>query len=60
MKKYLWVDPPSGWMYGFPKGLPDGWERSDESLAKFLRENGYPEVDIPIALKHSRFGFNPT
>lgn len=43
----LLVDPPSGWMYGFPAPL-------QEDYVQQLRNAGYPERDIPLALKHSR------
>jgi hypothetical protein len=42
------VDPPEGWMYGFPAPLEDNYEEQ-------LRKAGYPEEKIPMALKHSRF-----
>lgn len=44
----LLVDPPSGWMYGFPAPLEDDYENQ-------LRKAGYPEKDIPLALRHSRY-----
>lgn len=44
----LIVDPPSGWMYGFPAPLQDDYEQQ-------LRNAGYPERDIPLALRHSRY-----
>lgn len=44
----LIVDPPSGWMYGFPAPLQGDY-------AQQLRDAGYPERDIPLALKHSRY-----
>ena len=44
----LIVDPPSGWMYGFPAPLEDDYEQQ-------LRNAGYPEKDIPLAMKHSRY-----
>lgn len=44
----LLVDPPRGWAYGFPAELQDDYEQQ-------LRDAGYPEKDIPLALKHSRF-----
>lgn len=44
----LLVDPPSGWMYGFPAPLEDDYENQ-------LRKAGYPEKDIPLALKYSRY-----
>ena len=45
------VDPPSGWMYGFP-ALWD--KRKYGTLAMFLRAKGYPEKDIDFALSYCR------
>ena len=45
------VDPPEGWMYGFPAVLQDNYEQQ-------LRDAGYPEKNIPLALKHSRYLFD--
>lgn len=42
------VDPPSGWMYGFPAVLQEDYEQQ-------LRDANYPEKDIALALRHSRF-----
>ena len=42
------VDPPSGWMYGFPAVLQEDYEQQ-------LRDANYPEKDIASALRHSRF-----
>ena len=42
------VDPPSGWMYGFPAVLQDDYIQQ-------LKDARYPEKDIPLALNHSRF-----
>lgn len=36
-----YIDPPSGWKYGFPKELPEGVDH-----ITFLIENGYPEKEI--------------
>lgn len=44
----LLVDPPSGWRYGFPAIL-------QEDYVQQLRDAGYPEKDIPLALQHSRY-----
>ncbi len=44
----LLVDPPYGYMYGFPAPLEEDYEAQ-------LRKAGYPEKDIPLALKHSRY-----
>lgn len=40
------VDPPGGWAYGFPAPLQGDYEKQ-------LRDAGYPERDIPLALEHS-------
>jgi hypothetical protein len=34
------IDPPSGWMYGFPKLIPE--ERKNDILV-WLVEQGYPQ-----------------
>lgn len=48
MSKNIIVDPPSGWLYGFPAILEENYEEQ-------LRKADYPEDKIPIALKYSRF-----
>jgi hypothetical protein len=48
------IDPPSGWKYGFPKILPNYIKGSD-LLSNWLLDNGYPQEDIELALKHSRY-----
>lgn len=50
MSRVLIVDPPSGWKYGFPLPLPSG-----KDYLELLREQGYPEKDLDLALKHSRY-----
>ena len=44
------VDPPSGWLYGFPAVL-------QEDYVQQLKDAGYPERDIDLALRHSRYIF---
>jgi hypothetical protein len=39
----LYIDPPSGWRYGFPRVIPE--DRRNE-LNKWLVENGYPQSEI--------------
>lgn len=46
------VDPPSGWKYGFPAELPE-----DKSYVELLKEKGYPEEDMDLALNYSRYWF---
>lgn len=37
--KLVWIDPPSGWRYGFPKL----WNKDTvPNCVKFLIDNGYP------------------
>lgn len=47
------VDPPGGWAYGFPQPLQGDYEKQ-------LREAGYPESDIPLALAHSWYHQEPS
>jgi hypothetical protein len=45
----VWIDPPSGWQYGFPK-LYD----KKVPLAQWLIDNGYPEADTDFAMQYIR------
>jgi hypothetical protein len=44
----LLVDPPQGWAYGFPAPLQEDYKQQ-------LLDAGYPERDIPMAMRHSRY-----
>ena len=57
MTKKLMIDPPSGWKYGFPKPLPEEFFTlgSDFNLEKWLVDEGYPECEVDLALKCSRY-----
>lgn len=49
--KKVWVDPPSGWMYGFPAI----WDKEQyPKLEEFLRFKEYPEKDIEFACSYMR------
>lgn len=48
------IDPPSGWKFGFPRILPKE-VKTEAQLKKWLLEVGYPEKDIELALKYSRY-----
>ena len=39
-----WVDPPSGWMYGFPKIHDTDFD--NQNISEWLVENGYPQSEI--------------
>ena len=43
-----WIDPPSGWMYGFPKEVPEDVIDTIE----WLVVNGYPQQEIDSLGKH--------
>lgn len=49
--RVVMVDPPSGWMYGFPAV----WDKNQfETIEEFLKAAGYPEKDIEFACRHMR------
>lgn len=53
--KNLLIDPPSGWRYGFPKPVSQEVLDDTETLAIWLMLQGYPEKEIPLAVKYSRY-----
>ena len=53
VKKF--IDPPTGWKYGFPKVLP----KEVVDLKQWLLDNGYPEKDIELAMNYSRYWEEP-
>jgi hypothetical protein len=47
----LWIDPPSGWRYGFPKI----WDPvAEPDIKVWLIANGYPEHEVDFALQYYR------
>jgi len=47
----LWIDPPSGWRYGFPKI----WDPNTEpDLRVWLIQSGYPENQVKLGLGYYR------
>ena len=54
--KQLICDPPSGWLYGFPKRIPIEVSINGK-YGEWLVENGYPAELVEIATKHSRFWY---
>jgi len=40
--KVMMIDPPSGWMYGFPKAMPKKFDSFEEQRAWLVSE-GYPQ-----------------
>jgi hypothetical protein len=48
-KMVTYIDPPSGWRFGFPKALPDP---KPENTREWLIANGYPEKMIDSFNEH--------
>lgn len=46
--KTVLVDPPSGWLYGFPKPMP----ADTADVIAWLVENGYPRKNIDLLGDH--------
>tara|TARA_R100000687_G_C6427641_1_gene154102 strand:+ start:412 stop:726 length:315 start_codon:yes stop_codon:yes gene_type:complete len=44
MAKVKYIDPPDGWLYGFPKVIPR--EINEEEVEAWLLDNGYPKGEI--------------
>lgn len=54
--KVLMVDPPEGWLYGFPKPFPGGMKMSPNDKIRWFRDNGYPQELIDQGmLQHVRY-----
>ena len=41
--KVVWVDPPSGWQYGFPKSVNEAYHKMGADKTQWYLDNGYPE-----------------
>ena len=48
--RVMFIDPPSGWKYGFPKILDQ--EKSKGRTLEWLVENGYPQFEIDKMKDH--------
>jgi hypothetical protein len=48
-----YIDPPSGWRYGFPKVFD--WDSEKESFSNWLIRNGYPKEHVELAMQWSRY-----
>lgn len=43
MKQVTYIDPAQGWMYGFPKPVPEDWlSMTIEQKDSWFKEQGYP------------------
>ena len=60
-EQVVMVDPPSGHRYGFPREVPREIARdmTGEEFRQWLVECGYPEEDLELAMKYSRYWFQP-
>ena len=57
MNEKILIDPPSGWLYGFPKEIKSKkWESfSLEQKEQWLIDNKYPKKLIDYAKKMNAF-----
>lgn len=47
MDKPVFIDPPQGWQFKFPKQVPSNFEEmSQEEVYRWLIANGYPESEV--------------
>ncbi len=59
MTKRLIVDPPSGWLYGFPKEMPENKDMTQSEENQWFLDNGYPQKLIDDGmLKYVRFWYS--
>jgi hypothetical protein len=47
----IWIDPPSGWRYGFPAVFDTA---SGQPLQDWLVAKGYPESEVTWAMQYLR------
>lgn len=57
MAKVRIVDPPSGWMYGFPAECPEDVWNDHDKFKQFLLDKGYPEEDVEFGSSYVRAWF---
>jgi hypothetical protein len=48
MTKVRMIDPPNGWLFGFPKEIPEGVG----DMTAWLLANGYPQREIDLCGEH--------
>lgn len=44
-QKLILIDPPSGWMHGFPRAITQKQYKKITSLKEWCIENGYPKKE---------------
>ena len=54
---FTFVDPPSGYLYGFPKALPLDFKGNE---IEWIVENGYPSSNIEEYGDHFTYGVSQT
>jgi hypothetical protein len=45
-KTKMYIEPPSGWKYGFPKEISQGELNTIESYSEWCIENGYSRGEV--------------
>jgi hypothetical protein len=48
-KTVMFIDPPTGWRYGFPKPAPENIRNMTQAqLHEWFVANGYPQKELDI------------
>jgi hypothetical protein len=55
MNRMVWIDPPDGWRWGFPKKTWLSTVQNETLFRIWLAENNYPNYDIDFAMKWYRY-----
>ena len=55
MTEEMWIDPPEGWRYGFPKRVPATYLKNETLMRLWFQQEGYPSNAIDMALRYSRY-----
>jgi hypothetical protein len=53
----LFIDPPCGWKYGFPKHYVDSNGNRPDNMKQWLLDSGYPQFEIDSYGKHFHVRF---
>lgn len=60
MSTSVYIDPPSGWKYGFPKLAPKNLrEMNGDDLNDWLISNGYPKEEVEYWKQSPKYGSVP-
>ena len=53
IKTKIWIDPPSGWRWGFPKSISsEDYAKEGFSVNSWIVKMGYPQSEIDKLGEH--------